>query len=74
MVFETVIGPLAAIIDKVIPDKQAREKAKLELLALQGTQELRKIEARLSAIVAEARSADGWTSRARPSFLMSCIR
>jgi hypothetical protein len=69
MVFETVIGPLAAIIDKVIPDKQAREKAKLELLALQGTQELRQIEARLSAIVAEARSADGWTSRARPSFL-----
>ena len=63
MVFETVIGPIAAIIDKVIPDKQAREKAKLELLALQGT------EARLSAIVAEARSADGWTSRARPSFL-----
>ena len=69
MVFETVIGPIAAIIDKVIPDKQAREKAKLELLALQGTQELRQIEARLSAIVAEARSADGWTSRARPSFL-----
>ena len=69
MVFETVIGPIAAIIDKVIPDKQAREKAKLELLALQGTQELRTIEARLSAIVAEARSADGWTSRARPSFL-----
>jgi hypothetical protein len=47
MIFETVIGPIAAIIDKVIPDKQAREKAKLELLALQGTQELRKIEARL---------------------------
>ena len=69
MVFETVIGPIAAIIDKVIPDKQAREKVKLELLALQGTQELRQIEARLSAIVAEARSADGWTSRARPSFL-----
>ena len=69
MVFDTVIGPIAAIIDKVIPDKQAREKAKLELLALQGTQELRTIEARLSAIVAEARSADGWTSRARPSFL-----
>lgn len=69
MVFETVIGPIAAIIDKVVPDKQAREKAKLELLALQGTHELRQIEARLSAIVAEARSADGWTSRARPSFL-----
>ena len=33
------------------------------------THELRQIEARLSAIVAEARSPDPWTSRARPSFL-----
>ena len=66
---ETLIGPLASIIDKVIPDKDARAKAKLELLALEGTQELKQIEARLSAIVAEAQSADPWTSRARPSFL-----
>ncbi|MEC8713668.1 MAG: 3TM-type holin, partial [Pseudomonadota bacterium] len=55
---ETLIGPLASIIDKVIPDKDARTKAKLELLALEGTQELKQIEARLSAIVAEAQSAD----------------
>lgn len=41
----------------------------LELLSLEGTQELKAIEARLSAIVAEAGSADPWTSRARPSFL-----
>ena len=66
---ETLIGPLASIIDKVIPDKDARARAKLELLALEGTQELKQIEARLSAIVAEAQSADPWTSRARPSFL-----
>lgn len=66
---ETLIGPLASLIDKVIPDKEARAKAKLELLALEGSQELRQIEARLSAIVAEAQSADPWTSRARPSFL-----
>jgi len=64
-----LIGPIASIIDRIIPDKQAREKAKLELLALQGTQEMREVEARLSAIVAEAQSADPWTSRARPSFL-----
>ena len=66
---ESLIGPIASIIDKVIPDKEARAKAKLELLALEGTQELQQIEARLSAIVAEAQSADPWTSRARPSFL-----
>ena len=50
---ETLIGPLASIIDKVIPDKDARAKAKLELLALEGTQELKQIEARLSAIEAK---------------------
>jgi hypothetical protein len=67
--FDSLLGPLVSIIDKVIPDRAAREKAKLELLQMQGTQEMRLIEARLSAIVAEAQSPDHWTSRARPSFL-----
>lgn len=66
---DSLLGPLVTIIDKVIPDKSARERAKLELLQLQGTQDMQLIEARLSAIVAEAQSADPWTSRARPSFL-----
>lgn len=66
---DSLIGPIASIIDKVIPDKEARARAKLELIALEGTQELQQIEARLSAIVAEAQSRDPWTSRARPSFL-----
>lgn len=68
-IIESLIGPIASIIDKVIPDKEARAKAKLELLALEGTHELKQIEARLAAIVAEASSRDPWTSRARPSFL-----
>lgn len=66
---DSLIGPLTHIIDRVIPDREAREKAKLELLKLQGTQEMELVEARLSAIVAEAQSADPWTSRARPGFL-----
>lgn len=66
---DALIGPLASIIDKIIPDNEARAKAKLELIALEGTQEMRMIEAQLQAIVAEANSADPWTSRARPSFL-----
>lgn len=66
---ESLIGPITSIIDKIIPDKEARERAKLELLKLEGTQEMQLIEARLSAIVAEANSTDPWTSRARPSFL-----
>ena len=66
---DSLIGPLASIIDKVIPDKAAREKAKLELIKLEGSQEMQQVEARLSAIIAEAQSTDPWTSRARPSFL-----
>ena len=68
-ILDALVGPLVAIIDKVIPDKAARDKAKLELLQLQGSQELAEIQARLSAIIAEANSHDPWTSRARPSFL-----
>ena len=68
-ILDSLIGPIVSIIDKVIPDKAQRDKAKLELLQLQGSQELAEISARLSAIVAEANSHDPWTSRARPSFL-----
>ena len=68
-VLETLIGPIASIIDKIIPDKEVRAKAKLELIKLEGSQEMRMIEAQLQAIVAEAQSVDPWTSRARPSFL-----
>lgn len=66
---ESLIGPIASIIDKIIPDKEARDKAKLELIRLQGSQELEVLQAQMSAIVAEAGSVDPWTSRARPSFL-----
>jgi len=68
-IIDALIGPLAKIIDKIIPDKETRERAKLELLRLEGSQEMELIQARLQAIVAEAQSSDPWTSRARPSFL-----
>ena len=66
---EALIGPLASIIDKVIPDREARDRAKLELLQLENSQELARLQTNLSAIIAEAGSPDPWTSRARPSFL-----
>ena len=66
---EGLVGPIARLIDKIIPDPQARDAAKLELLKLESSSELQRIEAQLSAIVTEANSQDPWTSRARPSFL-----
>ena len=68
-ILEAVVGPLAKLIDKIIPDPQARDRAKLELLKLQGDQEASAIAQQMQAIIAEANSADPWTSRARPSFL-----
>jgi len=68
-ILESLIAPIASIIDKVIPDREARDRAKLELIKLQGSQEMEVLQTRLSAVVAEAASPDPWTSRARPSFL-----
>jgi Holin of 3TMs, for gene-transfer release len=66
---EAIVGPVSKLLDKIIPDPQARDRAKLELIKVQGDQEMAAIGAQMQAIVAEAQSADPWTSRARPSFL-----
>ena len=68
-ILEAIVGPVSKLLDKIIPDPQARDRAKLELLKLQGDQEMATISAQMQAIVAEAQSTDPWTSRARPSFL-----
>jgi len=68
-IIEAIVAPLSKLLDKVIPDPQARDKAKLELLKLQGDQEMQAVAVQMQAIIAEAQSADPWTSRARPSFL-----
>lgn len=59
----------AKLIDKLIPDKEAAAKAKLDLLTQQQAGDLRELEISMSAILAEANSGDPWTSRSRPAFL-----
>ena len=66
---EAVVGPIAKLLVKIIPDPEARDRAKLELIKVQGTQEMQAIKQQMAAIIAEANSSDPWTSRARPSFL-----
>ena len=68
-IIEAIVGPVSKLLDKIIPDPQARDRAKLELIKLQGDQEMAAIGQQMQAIVAEAQSHDPWTSRARPSFL-----
>tara|TARA_R110000824_G_scaffold192592_1_gene374826 strand:- start:335 stop:763 length:429 start_codon:yes stop_codon:yes gene_type:complete len=66
-------GPLmqlaGPIIDSLFPDPAARADAKAKIMAAELAGETAQMETALSAIVMEAKSADPWTSRARPSFL-----
>ena len=64
-----IIGIGTKIIDKMFPDPEQRDRAKLELLKMERDGDLDEMKTKLSAIIAEAQSADPWTSRARPSFL-----
>jgi hypothetical protein len=61
------------LIDRIFPDKtkQAAERAAAEMAVLQMHRDgdLKEMATAMSAIIAEAQSADPWTSRARPSFL-----
>ncbi len=66
---DSIIGPISQLLDRIIPDPRMRDEAKLQLLKLQGDQEMASLTTQMQAIVAEAQSPDPWTSRARPSFL-----
>lgn len=63
------IAPICNLIDSLFTSDEEREKAKLALITQQGQQKLAETAQQMSAIMAEAQSADPWTSRARPSFL-----
>ena len=65
----SVLAVGSKLIDKLFPDPAEKAKAQLELLRMQQSGDLEEIKVALSAILAEAQSADPWTSRARPSFL-----
>ena len=60
------------LLDKItdyFPTIEEKNKAKLALLEMEQRGELEETKQQLSAIITEAQSQDGWTSRARPTFL-----
>lgn len=67
--FGAVFNVIGKAIDKIWPDKNEAERVKIELFKMQQAGELQELEKSYSAIIAEASSADPWTSRARPSFM-----
>jgi hypothetical protein len=66
---DLIVGGISKVIDKIFPDKDKANQAKIELLRLEQEGQLKFLETQLSGIIAEAKSNDKWTSRARPSFL-----
>lgn len=69
MIWSALLPIVSGVLDKLIPDPVERDKARAELLKAQQSGEFKELEARMEAIVMEAKSTDPWTSRARPSFL-----
>lgn len=64
-----ILDLLTRAVDKIFPDANQRQQTKLQLQQLAHAGELDELHRSYDAIVAEAQSADKWTSRARPSFM-----
>ncbi len=74
-----IAGPVLSVIDKLIPDPEARAKAAFELTKLQQEGAFKDIEAELEKLrmqadinKIEAASEDKFKSRARPSIIWGC--
>ena len=66
---KAISGAVDTVADKFFVDAKDKKAFKLKALELQQQGEFKQQEIQLSAIIAEARSKDKWTSRARPAFL-----
>ena len=64
-----IMGAIDTVADKFFVDAADKQKFKLQAQQMKQDGELKRTEQQLSVILAEAKSSDPWTSRARPSFL-----
>lgn len=67
-----VISLASSVLDKIFPnaaDKAKLDEAKLALLQMQSQNELKTLELQIAPALAEAKSEDKWTARARPTFM-----
>lgn len=69
ILIDQILGLTSTVLDKIFPDKDERNKAKLKLMELQQQGEFKDLELKMSVMLEEAKSKDPWTSRARPSFM-----
>ena len=79
-VLELILGPVTKLLDKVIPDPQAKAAAQLELIKLQQAGEFRELDAQLQRDLgqievnkAEAASGNAFASSWRPLCGYVCV-
>jgi hypothetical protein len=73
MAWTAAIPLVGKLIDRIFPDKEAQDKAKLELLALEQSGELQKIVAASEVVKAEAQSQHWITATWRPIMMLSFV-
>ena len=65
-IVDGLIGIGSKLIERIFPNPAERDKARLELVAMQQTGELQELATRMSAIVAEAQSQHWLAANWRP--------
>lgn len=66
----TEIGKIGiTLIDELFETEEEKANARATLMKLEQEGKFKEMELQIAAILAEAKSSDPWTSRARPSFL-----
>ena len=60
------------LVERIFPDPAERDRAKIELLAMQQTGELNELQTRMQGIVAEAQS-ESWLTRSWRPITMLCF-
>lgn len=70
--FSAILPLLSTILDKLLPDKQASDAAKVELIKLQMNGELQQILGQLEINKEEAKSASLFVSGWRPGVGWTC--
>jgi len=66
---ESVVGIVGKAADKIIPDAAQKQQFQLEMQKQLQAMDTAELDRSFDVMIAEAQSADKWTSRARPSFM-----
>ena len=68
-----ILSLVGSVLDKILPDANQRNEAKLKLLEMQQSGELARLQAASSVVTAEAKSEHWLTANWRPITMLSFV-